>query len=248
MQRVMVHLRSNIVAYVALFVALGGSSYAAVRLSPNSVTTRAIAKGAVTHTKLAKNAVTTASVRNGTLMSTDFARGQVLKGLRGDAGSAGSQGNMGLAGIPGLRGDAGPQGPAGQNGSASIALKSRSSDSVSAPNGASTGIPLSGNTWTQSAGELDLITGNVTLTIPASCTGSFGNSVVIAVDGTPQTFAVAPASPASGTVTVPLNVGTLSEPSASAKHTLTASLANSCTKGGENYSVSNAKLDVLAFR
>ncbi|WP_196807568.1 collagen-like triple helix repeat-containing protein [Candidatus Solirubrobacter pratensis] len=245
MQRVLVHLRSNIVAYVALFVALGGSSYAAVRLAPNSVTTRTIAKGAVTNAKLAKGAVTTSSVRNGTLASTDFGKGQLLKGLRGDVGNAGSEGNMGLAGIPGLKGDAGP---AGQNGSASIALKARSSGSVSAANSASTSIPLSGNTWTQSAGELDLITGNVTVGIPASCTGSFGNAVVISVDGNAQTFAVAPSSPASRTVTVPVNVGTLSEPGGDATHTLTAAVANSCTKGGENYAVSNARFDVLAFR
>jgi hypothetical protein len=247
-QRVLGHLRSNAVAYVALFVALGGSSYAAVRLAPNSVTSRTIAKGAVTNAKLAKDAVTTSSVRNRTLMSSDFAKGQLLKGLRGDAGAAGGQGNMGLSGIAGLKGDAGAQGPAGQNGSASIALKARSSGNLSAPNSASTAIPLSGNTWTQSAGELDLITGNFTMSIPATCTGSFGNSVVISVDGVPQTFAVAPSSPASGTVTVPVNVGTLGEPTGSAQHTLTASLANSCTKSGESYSVSNAKLDVLAFR
>jgi hypothetical protein len=244
-QRVMVHLRSNMVAYVALFVALGGSSYAAVRLAPNSVTTRTIARGAVTNTKLGDGAVTATTVRKGTLTGTVFKQGALLNGLKNDVGAAGLQGKNG---IPGLRGDTGAQGAAGKDGSASIGLKARATGSVSAANGASTPVPLSANTWTQSAGELDMITGSVTMTIPATCTGSFGNAVVLSVDGAAQTFAVAPTAPASGTLTVPVVVGTLSEPDNDAKHTLTAALANSCTKSGESYTVSNAKLDVVKFR
>jgi hypothetical protein len=239
------------VAYVALFVALGGSSYAAVRLAPNSVTSRAIAKGAVTNGKLAKNAVTATNIRNGTLTGSEFQKGALLKGLKGDAGSGGSQGGAGLSGIPGLKGDAGAtgsQGPAGHDGSASIGMQARASGSVTAPKGASTSIPLSNATWTQSSGELDLLAGSVTLTIPASCTGSFGNSVIVSVDGKAQTFAVAPTGPASSTVTVPFIVGTLSEPDNDGQHTATAAFANSCTKSGEDYTVSGAKLDVVKFR
>jgi hypothetical protein len=200
------------------------------------VTTRTIAKGAVTNAKLADGAVTATTVRKGTLTGTVFKKGALLNGLRGDVGAGG------------LKGDTGTQGPAGKDGSASVGLKARATGSVSAPNGGSTPVPLSAGTWTQSAGELDLITGSVTMTIPASCTGSFGNSLVLSVDGVPQTFAVAPTAPASKTVTVPVLVGTLSEPDADAMHTLTAALANSCTKSGENYTVSNAKLDVVKFR
>jgi Collagen triple helix repeat (20 copies) len=249
--RILKHLRSNVVAYIALFVALGGSSYAAVRLAPNSVTSRAIAKGAVTNAKIAKNAVTSTSIRNGTLGSSDFARGALLQGLKGDAGAAGARGDRGLAGIPGLKGETGaqgPTGPAGHDGSASIGLAARTGGATTAPKGAQTSIPLSGATWTQSAGELDLVTGSVTMTVPPSCTGSFGNSFVISVDGAPLTFAVAPTAPAGGTVTVPLNVGTLSEPAGDTAHTMTASLANTCTGSNESYSVQGAKLDVVKFR
>jgi hypothetical protein len=251
LERFLVHLRANVVAYAALFVALGGTSYAAVRLAPNSVTSRAIAKGAVTGSKLAKGSVTAASVRNRSLTSADFKPGALIQGLKGDSGSGGAQGGSGLSGIAGLRGDAGPagsQGPAGHDGSASIGLKARSGGSVTAPKGAATNIPLTSGTWTQSAGELDLITGNVTLGIPASCTGSFGNSVVLSVDGKAHTFAVAPSAPASSTVTVPFLVGTLSEPDNEGQHTVTAALANSCTKAGEDYTVSGLKLDVVKFR
>lgn len=43
---------ATVVAYLALFVALGGSSYAAVTLERNSVRTKHIARGAVTSAKV----------------------------------------------------------------------------------------------------------------------------------------------------------------------------------------------------
>ena len=48
------HLRRNVVAYLALFVALGGSSYAVTNAPPNSVGTRAIQNGAVKAEKLGR--------------------------------------------------------------------------------------------------------------------------------------------------------------------------------------------------
>lgn len=44
---------SNVVATLALFLALGGASYAAMTLAPNSVGTRQLRSGAVTGSKLA---------------------------------------------------------------------------------------------------------------------------------------------------------------------------------------------------
>ncbi len=42
MTRALNHLKSNAIAYLALFVALGGTSYAAVRLPAGSVGARAL--------------------------------------------------------------------------------------------------------------------------------------------------------------------------------------------------------------
>jgi hypothetical protein len=67
------------------------------------------------------------------------------------------------------------------------------------------------------------------------------------VDGTTSTFGVAPNVPASSNVTVPIAVGELMEPGAGTPHQITAKLANSCTKSGEDYTVTGAKLDVLSF-
>jgi hypothetical protein len=63
---------SMTVALLALFVALGGTGYAAIKLPKNSVTSKAIKKGAVTNSKLASNAVTSSKVKNDTLTGSDI--------------------------------------------------------------------------------------------------------------------------------------------------------------------------------
>jgi hypothetical protein len=62
MIRLVSHVRSNVIAYLALFVSLGGSSYAAARLAPGSVGTTQLRNGAVTVNKLAKRSVTPAKL------------------------------------------------------------------------------------------------------------------------------------------------------------------------------------------
>jgi hypothetical protein len=226
LERIGVHLRGNVVGDVALFVALGGSSYAAVQLAPGSVGTRALARGAVTHPKLAAGSVGSGNVVDGSLGRADF--------------------RAGVLGAPG-KGDKGDPGAPGRAGGAFVGARARFSGSVLAGHGGSTDVPLSGAGWTQEAGELDLIAGSVTVMTPPSCTGSFGNALTVSVDGRATTFGVPPQTPPSSSVTVPVLVGTLSEPGSSVGHQLSAALANSCTKDGEDFTVSDVKLDVLKF-
>jgi hypothetical protein len=54
-----------VVAFVALFAAMGGFGYAAVKMKPNSVKTKNIRDGAVTSNKLADGAVTTPKFASG---------------------------------------------------------------------------------------------------------------------------------------------------------------------------------------
>jgi hypothetical protein len=76
------------VALVALFVAMGGVSYAAL-LAPNSVGPK----------QLKKNAVRSAKVKDGSLKAVDFAAGQLPAGPKGDQGPKGEKGERGPAGV-----------------------------------------------------------------------------------------------------------------------------------------------------
>lgn len=97
------HLRGNLVAYVALLVALSSTSYAAAsKLGP-------------------RNSVGTAQVVNGSLQKIDLSskavaalRGQ--RGARGSTGATGATGPQGLPGPQGLKGDPGVQGAKGDPG------------------------------------------------------------------------------------------------------------------------------------
>jgi hypothetical protein len=81
-----------VIALVALFVALGGTSYAVTQIDANSVGTKQLKKGAVTSAKISKG---------------------TKKALKGNAGPAGPQGAQGAAGAPGQQGVPGKQGEPG---------------------------------------------------------------------------------------------------------------------------------------
>ncbi len=78
---------ANVTATLALIVALGGTSYAAINLPTNSVGSKQLKKRAVTNSKLRANAVTSGIVKNGSLRAGDFKAGQLPAGPVGPAGS-----------------------------------------------------------------------------------------------------------------------------------------------------------------
>lgn len=88
---------ANVMSTIAVFVALGGGAYAAVKLPKNSVGAK----------QIRKNAVTSAKVKNGSLTKSDFKKGSI------PAGPQGLQGPQGVPGQPGAQGPAGPTGPKG---------------------------------------------------------------------------------------------------------------------------------------
>lgn len=89
-----------VIACLALLVALGGTSIAAV--------SQLVPRNSVGTPQLRSNAVTTAKVRNRSLLAVDFKRGQVPAGPAGPTGPAGQ---------------AGPAGPAGPAGAAGASVK-----------------------------------------------------------------------------------------------------------------------------
>jgi hypothetical protein len=85
-----------LVALLALFVALGGTGYAALKLPKDSVGSE----------QIKRNAVTSQKVKPGSLLANDFGASQ-RAGLRGPAGPRGEQGRQGAQGIQGAEGPAG---------------------------------------------------------------------------------------------------------------------------------------------
>ncbi|MEV4419674.1 collagen-like protein [Patulibacter sp. NPDC049589] len=89
-----------VVSTIALFVALGGTGYAAVKLPAKSVGSK----------QLKASAVTSDKVKNGSLTAKDFKSGQLKAGKAGVPGPAGPSGPQG---VPGATGAQGPQGATG---------------------------------------------------------------------------------------------------------------------------------------
>jgi hypothetical protein len=85
---------SNVLATVAVFIALGGTSYAALELPRNSVGSRQIKPKAVGASEIRANAVRSRQVKTRSLDLSDLSRParQALKGQRGVAGPAGPAG------------------------------------------------------------------------------------------------------------------------------------------------------------
>jgi hypothetical protein len=127
MKAILRHLPSPAacLAGLALLVALGGTSYAAVTLPKSSVGTVQLKKKAVTRAKLARNAVTGAKVKNSSLTAADFKAGQLPAGPQGPTGPRGATGLRGAAGPTGPKGDRGPIGPQGVPGLADVELISK---------------------------------------------------------------------------------------------------------------------------
>ncbi len=100
---------SMAVALLALFVALGGTSYATVRAAvpAKSVGTPELKDDSVTRAKIAHHSITSVLIKPGSLMAADFAPGQIPSGPQGATGPAGA---AGPAGPKGDKGDTGGTG------------------------------------------------------------------------------------------------------------------------------------------
>src|SRR4051794_19497079 len=94
---------ANVIATLALFLALGGGAWAASNLPARSVG----------NAQLKDGAVTAAKVRSGSLVASDFKIGEIPRVSRSATGSPGLEGKEGPRG---LRGPAGPQGQSGETG------------------------------------------------------------------------------------------------------------------------------------
>lgn len=102
LRRLRTHLSyANVMATVAIFVALGGTSYAATKLARNSVGSTQIQSKAVGSSELKSRAVSASKLRSGAVTATKLSR-SARRSLRGAQGPAGAIGAVGPAGPSGL--------------------------------------------------------------------------------------------------------------------------------------------------
>jgi hypothetical protein len=100
---------ANVIATLALFIALGGTGYAALSLPRDSVGARQIRTRAVGHSELGRNAVRSDNVADASLEAADLSS-DARSALRGLAGPRGQDGASGIAGPQGPKGDPGVPG------------------------------------------------------------------------------------------------------------------------------------------
>ena len=85
---------ANVVATLALFAALGGTSYAALR-----VTGKNVKNSSLTGVDVKNSSLTTSDVKDRSLLSKDFKAGQLPAGAKGDKGDTGAAGAAGAPGV-----------------------------------------------------------------------------------------------------------------------------------------------------
>ena len=123
---------ANVTSSIALFVALGGVSYAATALPANSVGSTQLKDSAVTSSKIANSTITSQKLNADTIKAlkgqtgdrglTGLTGPQGVKGDTGATGPVGAKGDTGSVGPQGVKGDTGSKGEAGAQGSSVIAF------------------------------------------------------------------------------------------------------------------------------
>ena len=109
------HVRHNVVSYLALFVALSGTTYAAIQIPKNSVGSGKVRNHSLRGVDIRNDALTGTQVSEGSL-DCEAIPECISGGPQGPAGPTGPEGPPGPAGPAGTTGPAGPAGPQGPKG------------------------------------------------------------------------------------------------------------------------------------
>lgn len=179
------------------------------------------------------------------------------RGPAGRPGPLGPKGETGQAGAQGERGLQGERGPQGERGAAgtTVAARVRSArDVVTGSRFESLVWPLTGNLWTQRAGETDLLLGMVEVTNPSACDveEDFGAYAYLSLilDGESIGSAYAGFYPGSAGRTQKIGVylypvNGLMAPDVDITHVFAARVTDSCMGADQNFTFKSLKLDVI---
>lgn len=152
---------ANVTATLALFLALGGVTYAAATLTKNSVRSKHIKDGQVR----------SRDIRNGTILPKDLST-TLLGGSNGSDGLQGPQGPPGPPGTNGTNGTDGAPGETGATGPRGAAIVATGSAAPLVELTAGIGAYGAHHTlvsWTQPAGAVDEVRGYFSVNWPSGC-------------------------------------------------------------------------------
>jgi hypothetical protein len=224
------HVRQNLVAYLALFVALGGTSYAAATIGSAEVV---------------NNSLRSVDLQNGDGVRSGDVRDDVLAG--GGLAAPDLRPNS----VGGSEVEDGSLGPAD---SSNVVARARGNTSVASGPHPGVEYPLTDNTWTQAGNEINLVYGEVTYTPPSACddnSGGFGGGgdLYVLVDGERVYSAyLSPSVQSQRTISFGFGSIGLFEPGSPDDRTLTARVSDFCDPPEQTFTVDSVKADVVGFR
>jgi len=174
LRRLRLPSHTAVAAYTALFVAVGGSAYAATQLPKNSVGTKQLKKksvatsklkgNAVTKNKIKKNSIVRAKIRNSAVDAAKLAGNAVIEGKI--AANAVTGGKINAATTPFSR----------------IVHEARGSGTVGLVEGKPVIYPLQGNSYTQEANRDDSYVGAADITFQPGCAAPRQAAGIIVLD------------------------------------------------------------------
>lgn len=155
---------ANVVATLALFLALGGGAIAASNLGKNSVGTKQLKKNAVTKAKIKKNAVTAAKIKKNAVTKAKIKNDAVNGAKIADNSVTGAE--IDAASTPFSR----------------IVFEARGSSSVNIPKTGFATYPLDNGTYTQEPNRDDTYLGALDVTFKPTCTPDRSAQAFVLVD------------------------------------------------------------------
>jgi hypothetical protein len=215
------YLRRHHVALLALVIALGGTSYAAVQLPNNSVGTKQLRAKAVTPAKLSKKV-----------------RAQLeAAGLPGPAGAPGPQGDPGPKGDPGAKGETGEKGDPGPTSGGVGGINTTINPTSGTPllNTATVTLPRTGKV-------LVLVMGTFSVQCPAACS----REITAQVDGATVPGLVGTVTSANGsTAAQTINAAGIMANVSAGSHTVT--LASRMATGTSSATPNGSDVRIVAI-
>jgi hypothetical protein len=225
---------ANVLATIAIVIALGGTSFAApVAESASSIAgkVRSALRLSRKANRKATKAFNLAQVANDNALEVTKQRGPA-----GPVGPRGPQGDPGPRGPTGGRGPTGATGPAG----AAVVARAASTGTVETAGSPSfAAVSLSGDAFSQSAAETDLVVAQAQFTAPADCGSGLGTAQVLVDGRVVTTVTLGGTSPR---VSAP---GVLFPPDVTTARTITARTTDTCTTG-QHYSLDALSIHVIA--